>query len=374
MEYRIGKCSQCGAEYQVPASFAHNVARCKLCKGVVHLAPNKGASAAAGGAAKETARPAPAAPGRPPRPAASVEAESAPRPAPARASAAPAPRPAVRSEERAPLLPDEEPLAPRPAPAPAPISRAPLGLYALLGIGLLALVLFLLRGKLFGGPAVEPAPHSDAPAGKPEPAATPKTKTGLVRPPPGAAREELQSARADGPASASAQGDPRSIDLRALPALEPSADTSTAEWLALEEWVAQWLDHDAGPAGELARKELETQGRKAVPALLNFVKRQNLAGEEGRHAGDLALPFLKRVSNGTDFGWPVAHAANGADDYACKLALLEWTRAWQRCTQDVEAWITLARLDELDAAEAARLRAAFGVGATGKSSSLEQGE
>ena len=37
MDYRIGKCSQCGAEYKVPASFAHSVARCKVCKGVVHL-------------------------------------------------------------------------------------------------------------------------------------------------------------------------------------------------------------------------------------------------------------------------------------------------------------------------------------------------
>ena len=45
MEYRAGKCSQCGAEYQVPASFAHNVARCKKCGvGVVHLgAPARGA-------------------------------------------------------------------------------------------------------------------------------------------------------------------------------------------------------------------------------------------------------------------------------------------------------------------------------------------
>jgi len=59
MEYRAGKCSQCGAEYQVPASFAHNVARCKKCGvGVVHLGAPKGAGTAAGS-------PVPASPTRP---------------------------------------------------------------------------------------------------------------------------------------------------------------------------------------------------------------------------------------------------------------------------------------------------------------------
>ncbi len=39
MDYRIGSCSQCGAEYKVPASFAHDQARCKSCPGTVNLGP-----------------------------------------------------------------------------------------------------------------------------------------------------------------------------------------------------------------------------------------------------------------------------------------------------------------------------------------------
>ena len=41
METRSGKCSNCGAEYQVPATFTHDVARCKVCQGVVNLSPSK---------------------------------------------------------------------------------------------------------------------------------------------------------------------------------------------------------------------------------------------------------------------------------------------------------------------------------------------
>jgi hypothetical protein len=60
MEYRAGKCSQCGAEYQIPASFAHNVARCKKCKGgVVHVsAAARGPGAAASPTPQAQARPA----------------------------------------------------------------------------------------------------------------------------------------------------------------------------------------------------------------------------------------------------------------------------------------------------------------------------
>ena len=84
--------------------------------------------------------------------------------------------------------------------------------------------------------------------------------------------------------------------------------------------------------------------------------------------------FLKRVSNGKDFGWPAGSAAGTApalEVYPCKLAIQEWTRAWQRCEQDIEVWIELARLEEQDPAEAARLRTTFGSGASDPSPEAE---
>ena len=52
MDYRLGKCSQCGAEYKIPSSFQHDVARCKECSGVVNVGPTQSADAPAAPAAK----------------------------------------------------------------------------------------------------------------------------------------------------------------------------------------------------------------------------------------------------------------------------------------------------------------------------------
>lgn len=170
MEYRAGKCSQCGAEYQIPASFAHNVARCKKCKsGVVHLsAPARGVAAPAAPAAEPPRRAhAPALEAAPQRTTSSpLAAEVAPqRPVPA--PRPPAVTPALTTAaatgtdaqvarfERAPV---EE----------ARRSRTPL----LVGLGLVALaaVLFLFRAQIFGSesagevttPAAGPGAAADA--------------------------------------------------------------------------------------------------------------------------------------------------------------------------------------------------------------------
>jgi hypothetical protein len=39
MDYRHGKCSQCGAGFNIPASFQHDTAKCKECGGVVSIGP-----------------------------------------------------------------------------------------------------------------------------------------------------------------------------------------------------------------------------------------------------------------------------------------------------------------------------------------------
>ncbi|MFT5290289.1 MAG: hypothetical protein ACI8QS_000115 [Planctomycetota bacterium] len=62
MDIRNGKCFDCGAEYQIPASFTHDVARCKECGKTVHIAklgdpvPKPPAQAAAPSAAKPAAQ------------------------------------------------------------------------------------------------------------------------------------------------------------------------------------------------------------------------------------------------------------------------------------------------------------------------------
>ena len=158
MEYRAGKCAQCGAEYQVPASFAHNVARCKKCGvGVVHLgAPARSAASGAAEAAAPTppARPAPPEPvSREPARAVLPTAERASggsergRPEPQRESASSR---ASTASAQTPARPRSEPAATAGSTAPAAErARAP---RAAIAIGLLlaaaaAFWFFFVRDK-----------------------------------------------------------------------------------------------------------------------------------------------------------------------------------------------------------------------------------
>jgi hypothetical protein len=172
MDYRSGKCSQCGAEYKIPASFAHNQARCRKCNGVVHLgaAPGRASEAprrAAGkGEEERTAARAPE-PQAAPRPAPAPATEPAPKPAPAAApTPAPAPSPRAAAAARTPEAPTGVP-APRGGAEPAGAKkRSVAGILVAVALVLAAIVLFLMRDTLFGddaAPAVGTAPENPAP-------------------------------------------------------------------------------------------------------------------------------------------------------------------------------------------------------------------
>ncbi len=101
MDYRLGKCSSCGAEYKVPSSFAHDVARCKVCKGVVRLGPSSAPNPATAPAVSR---------GR-------EEEEPSARPA---ARSAPAPKAEIRAPARAAASTPAR--VPRSTPVPRPAS------------------------------------------------------------------------------------------------------------------------------------------------------------------------------------------------------------------------------------------------------------
>jgi len=160
MEYRTGKCSQCGAEYKIPASFAHNVARCKVCRGVVHVSGGAGPSAGPRREARESTRsearePAPSA-----RAASGPPGEAAPAPARTTPPAPPAREPVGAPASRG------LPAASEPA---APVAAARSGLpVPLLVVGavlvLAAAGLFFFRARIFGAeraPAAETATPAD---------------------------------------------------------------------------------------------------------------------------------------------------------------------------------------------------------------------
>jgi len=388
MDYRTGKCSQCGAEYKIPASFAHNVARCKVCKGVVHLGPaQSGGGASADSAGAPAARREGARQRDEPRRERGAPRERRPDDAPAPRSV---PADTNHMPERAPVAAEaaresgRDAVAPaRPArrgeveaaPTPRPAQHATVAdgarrrnaLLALVGAALVVALVVLLWSKRSGG---SPAESEGAPAGADGGAtsASPTATDGAPSAPPASGAREPAASEGAPKSSGATKGarDPRSIDLAAIPDLQPTTDTSATEWPLLVQWTAQWLDEDAGAAGSRAKGELVAKGRKAVPAILNAFKKQDFATRAGRASGDQCQKALMQICNGTNFDWRYADEGAGRgydnpeDVWFCKHVAERWIRSWQKADEDIEAWIELARLAEKDPAEARRLRDMFG--------------
>jgi hypothetical protein len=162
MDYRHGKCSDCGAEYKIPTSFVHNVARCKVCKGVVRLGP--AASAETRAPARAAASVVPAEHVRP-EPQVAVASSGASIPA---ARNVPAGAPGVRTSTTVRAPGSTQPptsLSREAAHARAPRRRFSWVAALVLVIG--SVCAFLFRGSLFGSdplPASSPASGTGAAA------------------------------------------------------------------------------------------------------------------------------------------------------------------------------------------------------------------
>lgn len=394
MDYRTGKCSQCGAEYRVPASFAHNAARCKKCKGVVHLSgprdtparstPDRSTPRAASAGSSPPRSPAampakrvvpkPAAPAptgdAPPREAAAARAKSerAPEP-PARVGT---PRAAEEARQPGPEGSGTESSRGRHGERKraAKQKKTPVGaLLAGLGILVVGGGLFLFRETLFGGGS---KPTEAAPDAKTTEVTPPKAEGTLPMTEP--AREPVQpetteadDAPVETPAKAEPKSrDPNSINLAGMPDFSPTPDTSAEEWAKMNEWMAEWMDVDAGAAGNRAKLALLKETRKAVPVILNTFKKQDFATREGRSNGDQCQKVLEQICNGNNFDWRYADEAAGIgydnpdDVWFCKRVVELWTGSWKQAEQSIDAWIRLAKLDEKNPEEAGRLREMFG--------------
>jgi hypothetical protein len=395
MDFRTGKCSQCGAEYKVPASFAHNVARCKKCQGVVHLGPAPAPPAGSAPRPKEPAPPA-AIPAkrvvpkaeatRPPSPEArKPESGIPPRPA---GTPKPVPTSPVPLRSGAPERPKGErtPLAARAGPTAEPAKKREgsagherrgrpekkkppvAGILSGAALVVVGAGLYLFRGALFGGADAGStqvagslaAAGTDAAGSATPPLATPAppAREPLV--------EDSAAPAAPKPKAEPKPKDPNSIDLSAVADFQPTSDTTPEEWAQMSEWVAQWMDIDAGAAGNRAKLELVKRSRKAVPAILNAFKALDFATREGRSNGDQCQKALMQICNGTNFDWKYADEAAGRpydhpdDVWFCKRVVELWANSWKQAEQDIRAWIKIAKLEEKDPAEAQRLLEMFG--------------
>lgn len=474
MDYRIGKCSACGAEYKIPASFAHDVARCKVCQGTVHIAPAPVAASTPPAAPSAPARPAPspAAPAAAPRPAEAprpIETPRAPKtivPQPARPAAAarpPSPPPAapaaasapaeapkkkggtlerLKAERQAerdaaqdaapaaaarpPAAPARSAATPARAPAAAPTARsapaasarasdgggrssgsrrargapqprkktskgALIGVVAILG---LAGAAYFFRDTLFQGrsssgndvEAKEPAetaaatdasggaeattpaaPESPAPAA-PQGAATPPDGAAPEAVPPQAPAGEDPFAAAAPPAPPAAP-DPASIDLNAIPDFGPARDTTPAQWDQMNQWIATWMDPDAGVQGNKAKASLIAQSFRAIPPIVNRLKHIDLSTPEGQENGKQCQAALREICGGYNFNWK--EGTTPADVVFNKTVAQKWADLWDKASSDAKYLVKILKL-EPGSPEARAIEAIYGVESSDEEPAQEQ--
>ncbi len=419
MEYRHGKCSACGAEYKIPASFSHDVAKCKECGGVVHVGPVQGGSQPiparklaekkdGGGApakkkggtlerlkAERAAAAEPSAPAKKKsgtlerlkaeraeaaaKPQAKAGAKTAAKREPVGATAGVvarggAPRggtrrgaSAARRRSRKRGEDGEEGDEPR---GRRPKKKGP----PVLLIGVIAIVImggafgawYFLGDSDSGTQAAETdttaqAPDADAEAtdGAADEAPPAEDGAGDDGGDEAPAEEAPAEEEPKPEPKPKKKGDPASVDLTALNELGRARGTDDAEWADLNEKMKLFLADD-GARSNRALNALEKTGRKAVPVIINHMAKLDFASEDGYRFGDNCQRTLQKICNGNNFGWK--YSTEPEDVYYNKKVVTFWHKSWTQVEEDVEAWIKLAKLDDKDEKEAQRLRELYGDG------------
>ncbi|MCZ6596156.1 MAG: hypothetical protein O7B99_00800 [Planctomycetota bacterium] len=398
MEYRLGKCSDCGAEYKIPASFAHNAAKCKQCGGVVHIGAPQSAQGAQGNRGGGGLEP--------------VEAHSthqkgstlarlradrgADAPEKPQAAAAAATRRGGESTldrlKRERETPREEPVA-----VAADSSRRHAGssrrrkrggegddevehragfrghqkktsnmpfLAGTAGVLVVATVLVFafFRDQILGTSgetnAAEPQVATPEEQGEEVAALDPED---MATPDPieeDGGGEEAAKEPEPKEKPKSTKGDPSTVDLTAIQDFGPVDGTTTEEWDEMNGWMREWMDPWGGAAGARAGKKLQDKDRQAFPVILNYMKTLDLFTEDGYRNGDLCQRAMQEICNGTNFGWK--YSVEPADVYYNKKVVKRWATNWESSLVDITAWIRMAKLDDKDPAEANRLRELHG--------------
>jgi hypothetical protein len=377
METRLGVCSACGANYRIPATFTANRAKCKKCCGVVEIGGDAPAASA-----KPAPVPAPVPASVPrssaaaPKPAAAAP-KAAPKPFAAPASAAkpapkvaPKPSPGTRqargaaervrgaAEQAAERVKGGAPTAARTRSARAKKAGPNMALIAGASVLILGGIGFaswriLFAGK--GGNAAQAAEKTAAQTGTPpaatssEPAGAQAASASTPDKPTGDAPAAAKPAEgAPKPAAAQAPkkpveapGDPASVDLTKFPDQEPLKETSAERAEELKTLAFQLIDMDNPRLGTKAKPQLESAGKEAMPFLLNQLKAQDLATEQGMRNGDLIQKIMTAICNGHNFDWH--YTLEPKDVYFNKKATEQWILAFNKARDDETYWAKMSK-------------------------------
>ena len=368
-DFRQGVCKDCDAQFKIPASFAHDRAKCNQCGGTVEIEP------AAAAPEKPAAKPIPAKPAPAPkakaeepsgekamtmkekiiaRKKAAAEAEAA--------AAAPAPKPAAkkpaakakagarRGKAAGAAVAEEGKTAGRRSggrkAAGAKGGSRKRGAAARGGddeeeggrrgrgkqqqkspalaiVSVLALVVAGGAGWYFTmGPGskadepkkddvamAEPTPEELAAKAEADKKAEDDAKVAAEAAAAKKAEEAaLMEAEADKPKEPKKPKEykPLEVTYDEYPIFGKAIGTTDEEWEEIVTLTEAFADLDSGARGPRAGRELEEMGYKAMPALINKMREFDLGSDGGHTAGDMFQRTLTEILNGRNLSWESA--------------------------------------------------------------------
>jgi hypothetical protein len=368
MEYRLGTCASCQAQYRVPATFKADKAKCKKCEGVVEIGPVQGGDKGASGAVPAAVPPSAKKPAAP-RAAAPAKPKAAAVPAPKAGTSRSGSKDSVRSAAEA-AADRVRNAGPKKSGASAggkaagakgkPSSRSSsrrtkrepkkkkssVGML-IGGVVVLAAIAFGAMFFLKQGDSETQAAENVAVA---QPEVTEEAAVEVEEAPTEDVEEpEVVDPEPEKEPEPAAPKDPASVDLSLLADQVKLPETSDDDWATIVQQVATFVDPNAGAAGNRSRKQLLALGRVAFPAILNAFKRVDVTVQDGYRTGDLVQKLLQEICRGNNFGW--RYSTEPADAYFNKRVIEMWFKSWAQVVENPKAWVQMGKLTEEEAAE-----------------------
>ena len=119
------------------------------------------------------------------------------------------------------------------------------------------------------------------------------------------------------------------------------------DWVEIQAWVAEFLDPNAGAAGNRAKLKLAERGRESFPAILNAFKRLDFTSEDGFRGGDLTQRLLMQICGGQNFDW--SYGTEPKNVTFNKKVVSLWIKSWMQAREAPKAWAKLTKTSEEDA-------------------------
>ena len=394
-ETRKGTCKDCGAEYQIPASFPHDKAKCRECGGIVEIEP------AAGAAPPVPAAEPPAKPAEAPaekgmtmkekiiarkKAEAAAKAEAAGEAAEAKpAKKAPAKnaggakkaagtkagkkatkkaggRKAAGAKGRRGRGGDDEDGGGRKGRRGAAKQEKKPPVAGIVAILLLVVGggagWYFLAGPGAGGDEPEPTtvaqndPEPETPVEE-APVEEPTTPDPADEQPAEAAEDPdagAEEAPADPEPAPEKTYDPFEIQYDEYPIFGKFLGTTDEEWEEITGLVDTFADMDAGAAQGRAGNKLTPLGFRAIPAIINKMRDFDLGSEVGNRQGDLFQRKMTELMNGINAGWLYDANEDGSlIDRAHRhnrLVVRTYLKTWNQVVEDPTNWIATAKLGQ----------------------------